>query len=171
MNGKALMRKLYVIVAAGALLALAAGVSFAAIPSSNGTITGCVGPSGGNLKVINAEAGASCANGQKQLSWNQQGPAGENGVSGYETVYAKSDVNSANTKTVFASCPPGKKVLGGGAGVYGEWTAEGQNIVDGVALVQDHPFNDNGWGARADEFIPTADNWYLFVKITCADVS
>ena len=171
MKGKTVLRKLYVFVAAGALLALAAGVSYAAIPSSNGTITGCVGPNGGDLKVINAEAGASCSKGQTQLSWNQQGPAGQNGVSGYETVTAKSDVDSTHDKTVFASCPPGKKALGGGASVYGEQIEGGQLIVEGVALVQDQPFGDTEWAARADEFIPTDDNWYLFVEVTCADVS
>ena len=171
MKGKSVLRKLYVFVAAGALLALAAGVSYAAIPSSNGTITGCVGPNGGDLKVINAEAGASCSKGQTQLSWNQQGPAGEDGVSGYETVVEQSDLDSAHDKTVFASCPPGKKVLGGGAGVYGKQVEGGQLYAQGVALVQDQPFNDYGWAARADELVPTDDDWYLFVEVTCADVS
>ena len=71
---------------------------------------------------------------------------------------------------MFASCPTGKQALGGGGGVYGEWVGDGQLIVDGVGLVQDHPFNEYGWAARATEFVPTDTTWQLVVWVRCAAI-
>ena len=55
--------------------------------------------------------------------------------------------------------------------MYGAYIAEGQVIIDGVGLVQDHPFNDYGWAARATEFVPTDDDWKLVVWVKCADAA
>jgi hypothetical protein len=168
-----LRKKAFVLLLAGSLLTLAAGVSYGAIPGANGTISACK-DNKGSLKVIDAEAGQTCNGSQQLLSWNQQGTPGApgaNGVSGYETVDVASALNSTGDKTVFAHCPSGKKALGGGGGVYGPWVGGAQVIIDGVGIVQDHPFNDDGWIVRASEFVPTDDNWYLFAKVTCADVS
>jgi hypothetical protein len=73
-----------------AAIALAAafaivGVAYAAIPSSDGVVQACykagLNPSGA-LRVIDVEAGATCANNEKSLSWSQQGPQGEKGDQG-----------------------------------------------------------------------------------------
>jgi hypothetical protein len=166
--------KRILVIALLAMAALAATSSvYAAIPSANGTISACKDQKG-SLKVIDAETGQVCNGSQQLLTWNQQGPAGQpgqDGVSGYETVDTVSATNSNGDKYVSVFCPSGKKALGGGAGVYGPLVAGGQLIVDGVAIVQSNPFNDDGWGARAAEFVPTEDTWYLSVWAICADIS
>jgi type VI protein secretion system component Hcp len=73
--------------AAGCLV-LAAGVGFAtgAIPSGDGVIHGCyvISPTGaaGQLRVIDAEAGAKCNRNEKALDWSQRGPKGDTGPPG-----------------------------------------------------------------------------------------
>lgn len=154
----------------------AAGTAYAAIPSADGVISACKTKDGA-IKLIDTEKGQSCPGSQQLVEWNKAGPAGQDGqdgqdgVSGYETVFEQSATTSSGDKTVWAACPSGKQVLGGGAGVYGVQFAEGQAIVDGVALVQSHPANGTSWAARASEFIPTDDAWYLAVWAICADVS
>ena len=93
MKGNAVLRKLYVVVAAGALLALAAGVSYAAIPSAGGLISACKAKDG-SIKLIDKEAGQNCSGDKQLVEWNKQGLAGQNGVSGYETVFATSATDS-----------------------------------------------------------------------------
>ena len=85
-------KKLNILVLAGVLLAIAAGVSYAAIPSSNGTISACKDNKGA-LKVIDAEAGQTCNTNQQLLTWNQQGPQGPPGSAvGYAFVAHTGDV-------------------------------------------------------------------------------
>lgn len=121
-----------------ALLALAAvaaaGLAYGAIPSSNGTITGCVDAKG-SLKLIDAEAGATCAAGKQTLTWNQQGPAGPQGAQGTQGPQGPQGAPgpsdgyfvSAPDKTVAAGSgyqtiatldlPPGSYVIAARAGV------------------------------------------------------
>ena len=70
-------------IAALALVAVlaAAGVAYAAIPSADGVIHGCYLPSG-NLRVIDAQAGATCTSSEKSLNFNQTGPQGPKGDPG-----------------------------------------------------------------------------------------
>jgi len=56
------------VVALLALLVAASGAAFAAIPSSNGTITTCYAQNG-SLRVIDTEAGQTCRSTETQLSW------------------------------------------------------------------------------------------------------
>jgi hypothetical protein len=154
-----------------AALGAAGGVS-AAIPAGDGQISACK-LKDGSIKLIDKEAGQNCPGNQQLIEWNQQGPAGQDGqdgVSGYERVSTSSDLDSNGDKTVWVFCPAGKSVLGGGAGVYGEYSDGGQVIIDGVALVQNHPFNTYGWSARASEFVAVGDAWQLHVWAICADV-
>lgn len=167
------MKRIFVI----ALLALAAVAAtssvYAAIPSANGTISACKDQKGA-LKVIDAESGQVCNGSQQLLTWNQQGPAGQpgqDGVSGYETVHTESNMDSSGDKTLWAYCPSGKKTLGGGAGVYGPTVEGGSVIVEGVGIVDSQPFFDNGWVARAAEFVPTDTAWYVVAWVICEDVS
>ena len=151
----------------------AAGSAYAAVPSADGVISACKTKDGA-IKLIDVEKGQTCQGSQELVEWNQQGPegpAGQDGVSGYETVYEQSATTSSGDKTVWAYCPSGTQVIGGGAGVYGPVTGEFQLIIDGVGIVQSHPMNTSGWGARAAEFIPTDDEWHLSVWAICVDVS
>jgi len=85
-----ILRKAQWIAALGVVAAVAAGVSYAAIPSLNGTISACVDAKGG-LKVIDVDNGAACGANTTPLTWNQrglqgltgpQGPKGDPGVQG-----------------------------------------------------------------------------------------
>jgi hypothetical protein len=58
------------ITAALVVAAVAGGIAFAAIPGSDGTISGCYRVSDGALRVIDAEAGQTCRQGEKPLSWS-----------------------------------------------------------------------------------------------------
>ena len=57
----------------------AVGWAFAAIPAGNGTITACYKNSGGALRVIDADKGATCTSLETTLTWNQKGPTGPTG--------------------------------------------------------------------------------------------
>src|SRR5215208_2840485 len=108
--------------------AVAAGVSYAAIPSADGTISACV-DSHGAVKLIDAENGVTCASGKKLVTWNQQGPQGlpgqpgpqglpgqqgAPGISGYVVVTSSNPEFAKIDDRVVLSCPAGKKPLGGG---------------------------------------------------------
>ena len=72
-----------VVAAGGVSIALAAvGVAVAAIPGPNGTVTGCYARSGGQLRVIDAEAGRVCTRQENTLTWSQRGPIGPTGPAG-----------------------------------------------------------------------------------------
>ena len=57
------------VVAYLALFVALGGVSYAVIPSSDGTISGCYNNSNGVVRVINADAGATCPGGTTPISW------------------------------------------------------------------------------------------------------
>lgn len=72
-----------VTVAVAGLMAGSVAVGLAAIPdSTSGVITGCYKTSNGALRVIDAEAGATCGNSEMTIYWNQQGPQGPQGPEG-----------------------------------------------------------------------------------------
>jgi hypothetical protein len=163
------MKKLQILIAAAAFLALAAGVAYSAIPSSSGTITACK-DNKGVLKVIDAEAGATCNANQQLLTWNQQGPAGPAGpagISGYQVVSSMTEGGPNNSAvTAMASCPEGKVPIGGGGRI---------NDLDsnGLAFIVDsHPFSYvNGWRVRAARNWETQQSFSVSAVVICATVS
>jgi hypothetical protein len=127
-TGRTIKGARWVVLPAIVAAVAAAGIAHAAIPSSNGTISACLDAKGA-LKVIDAEAGTTCAAGREPLTWNQQGPQGAPGVpgpkgdpglqgapgvSGYELVADTSAFTSVHAKELVLECPSGKKPLGGG---------------------------------------------------------
>jgi hypothetical protein len=73
------------VVLAGVVLAAAVGgVAYASIPDSSGVIHGCYLPGIGLLRVYDPQSPIShkCGAKEKQLDWNQVGPAGPAGPSG-----------------------------------------------------------------------------------------
>src|SRR6266508_3793074 len=58
------------------------GTALAAIPDAGGVIHGCYKPSDEKLRVIDTEAGRTCASNETALSWNQTGPQGPTGPTG-----------------------------------------------------------------------------------------
>lgn len=73
-------KKLAAAAVAAAAVAGTAGVSFASIPASSGTINGCYNNKNGALSVI--DSSAKCPNGTTSLNWNQTGPPGPAGPTG-----------------------------------------------------------------------------------------
>jgi hypothetical protein len=70
-----------------ALVLAVSGVSYAAIPASDGEIDGCYQKPGllsnpGAVRVIDAERGQQCRSNETALAWNQQGPKGDKGDKG-----------------------------------------------------------------------------------------
>src|SRR5690349_4398291 len=59
--------------AVAAVIAVAAGIAWAAIPDSGGVYTGCYSTTSspiGRLRVIDPGAGQRCAAGEVQITWN-----------------------------------------------------------------------------------------------------
>lgn len=77
------------ILAIGLIGVLAAvGVGYAAIPDGAGKLTGCYLSGSGQLRLIDVEAtpAQTCRTNETQVSWNQQGPKGEQGIQGIQGV-------------------------------------------------------------------------------------
>ena len=93
-----------------------------------------------------------------------QGPAGTNGVTGHEIVYDTSPTNSDAEKVLTATCPAGKKVVGGGGYAF--------NLLfpDDVALVASFPYNGNGWRVVLQETDAYAPAWLARAYAICANV-
>jgi len=153
------------------LVAAVAGVSYAAIPAADGTISACKDQKG-ILKVINAEAGQTCSGSQQLLTWNQQGPqgpAGQDGISGYQVVHGTSaQYDSADEKYAFATCPSGKMPVGGG-GSSGHQAGPSYYTLP-VALISSRS-NGTAWFVRAREIVPTDEPWELIAEAICVTAS
>lgn len=133
-------------------------------PSSNGgVIHACVLPSG-VIKVVGE--GEACPAGQTALEWNVSGPSG---VSGYEVVREDFEVAAGGFLREFLPCPAGKVVLGGGAQVAGEGTADFHTVLQESTPGTVGGEAQSGWlvAIRNDD---TAAHT-IAIQATCASVS
>jgi len=89
------------------------------------------------------------------------GPQGSPGVSGVQIVSADSASDSTAFKPIDVSCPGGKKLLGGGARLYG---ATGD-----VALDESYPTDATTWHAYGSEIVATAVSWHVTAYAICAN--
>lgn len=88
------------------------------------------------------------------------GPTGASGVSGYELIEVTSPVDSTSPKYVNASCPAGKKPVGGGAVMNNS----GYDIV----TVFSYPYPSvNGWRSGFKEDTATAGVWFASTSVVC----
>jgi hypothetical protein len=152
---------------AAAIVTGIAGVSYAAVPAANGTISACKDAKGG-LKVIDAEAGQTCNANQHLLTWNQQGPAGPQGapgISGYELVFAQQPASDSDTKSQFVACPQGKSPIGGGGSIRDD-TGALSNV---ATLTRVQPLA-SGYNVAAVEREGVTVTWSLFASAICATV-
>jgi hypothetical protein len=103
-----------------------------------------------------------------QLPAGAQGPAGPQGppgIAGLERRDVVTPSSSANTKTLSAVCPTGKRVIGGGARVTGSGVAD-------VTINESFPDSDGTkWNATARESDATIGSWVLQVYALCATVA
>lgn len=80
------MRGKYILAAVLATAFTGAGIAAASVPDSSGVIHGCSAKLGGDLRVVDTDAGQVCSSLlENPLSWNQigpQGPKGDPGVQG-----------------------------------------------------------------------------------------
>lgn len=93
-----------------------------------------------------------------------QGTPGTPGLSGREQVSAETPLNAISPKNLTATCPAGKKVIGGGV----ELSGAGRNR---VSATENKPSGDNAWEAEAFEVVGTNATWKVVVHAICANVT
>jgi hypothetical protein len=94
-----------------------------------------------------------------------QGPVGPTGISGMQRFDVATSSDSTSPKTAVATCPSGKRPVGGGARVIGN----GANV---VSIIENFPDSDTvHWNAKASEVVGTAQTWQLQVYALCATVA
>jgi hypothetical protein len=91
------------------------------------------------------------------------GAQGAPGLAAVEIVTVDSANSSTGVKQADATCPAGKKVIGGGAHLYG---AGGD-----IALDESYPSSVSTWRATAWEVNATALSWHVSAFAICATVA
>jgi hypothetical protein len=100
-----------------------------------------------------------------QLPTGAPGPQGPPGVSGLQRADVSTSTDSGSPKSVAATCPAGKRTIGGGARVTGPGSSE-------VSITDSFPEADGSkWNTRAIEVNPTNQTWALTAFAICATVS
>jgi hypothetical protein len=92
-----------------------------------------------------------------------QGPAGP-AIAGLEIVSASSVIDDTNPKTVTATCPTGKILLGGGAQIT---NSAGNN---NIALFASYPSATDTWTGTGVATDPNVGTWSLSAHAICAVV-
>lgn len=122
--------------AATAFVAVLVGgaVAIGALPDSKGRINACYVKSGerkGEVRLL--VSGTRCRSGEKKLSWNQEGPPGENGATNVVIRRMSTPCHGGTscTRATFRSyCLEGERATGGGA----EVTSQGDRLVSSEPL-------------------------------------
>ncbi len=81
-------------------------------------------------------------------------------MSGYELAASALGPNTASAKSVTATCPAGKVVLGGGFAVSG--------LIDAGLLAQNGPSSTTAWTVTMAELDPGSPSWTLTATAICA---
>jgi len=123
------------------------------------------------LKSLRGAAGPRGAQGTQgpqgaqgsQGAQGKKGATGASGMSSYTTVQGTTANNSDQYKTVDATCPPGDRVVGGGA-----WVVPADAGAP-VAVVRDQPASTY-WIGAGSEVAAYAGNWYLVTSAVCVKV-
>lgn len=114
---RGLGRPVAVLLIAGAAVAGGVGLgrAFAATPAT--VFHACLTP-GGSLEHVSTGTAPKCDDRESAVSWDQTGPQGAPGISGYQIV---SNLQSSfpNFTQLGVNCPPGKRAIGGGAEALG----------------------------------------------------
>ncbi|MEX2612730.1 MAG: hypothetical protein WD380_04065 [Gaiellaceae bacterium] len=102
--------------------------------------------------------------GPGQIPAGPVGPQGPPGLSAREQVSIETPLSSTSPKNITATCPAGKKALGGGIELGGA----GRNR---VTPTENKPAGDNAWEGEAFEVVATNATWKLIVHVICATVT
>lgn len=118
-----------------------------------------------DFKAGQLPAGAAGPEGDKGGKGDKgdKGDTGAPGVSEYEIVTAQSPTDSTANKAITASCPAGKKLLGGGA-----LTIPANATTSWV--VASFPPNATSWQARGTETPGYVGTWTLSAVAICAKI-
>jgi len=95
----------------------------------------------------------------------------EIGINGYEFVRKTSVSDSSTRKVLSASCPQGKRIIGGGGSVFP--TLTDPNRLNAPIALRTNGVNLNGfdsWDVEAVEVNPYEPTWVIFAMAVCADV-
>jgi hypothetical protein len=102
-----------------------------------------------------------------------QGPAGPSGLDGYEVVTASASSGSSNLAIADATCPNGKKGLGGGAAIFGTINSGGAADGTGPHLFQSFPEVNGGvvtgWDGGAISSQAYAGQFSISVWVICVN--
>jgi hypothetical protein len=165
-----------IVIASVALLVAMGGTSIAAVSALPRSSVGTAQLKTGAVTTAklrkNAVTSAKIGNGSLQrvdfavgqLPAGPTGPQGAPGVSGREEIMAETAQSSSSPKTVTATCPAGKKVLGGGIEVGGPGRSR-------VTVTESQPAGDSGWEAEAFEALATGAAWKLEAHAICGTVA
>jgi hypothetical protein len=93
-----------------------------------------------------------------------QGPPGPPGLSGLQPVFTTSAIDSTPTRTLNATCPSGKRAIGGGVAV-------GPASTPAVAVTSSYLANSTTWSTAAREVTATSATWGLNAVVICATVA
>jgi hypothetical protein len=94
------------------------------------------------------------------------GPEGPPGMSGYQIVSQSSGGGSPDHQSATATCPAGKKAVGGGA-----YLAASAATYFPVAIDMSQPAGGGtGWMAGAREITATTGTWSVYAYAICVDV-
>ena len=128
-----------------AVLALAAGIAYAAIPDSNSKVfTACMLKNVGTIRLIDPALGSGslmghCSSLETLVSWNQQGQPGTNGTNGTDGTKGTNGTDGTNgvSPTVAqlavgdVNCPAGGAAITDAAGSTA-YVCSGRNGADGA---------------------------------------
>lgn len=99
------------------------------------------------------------------------GPAG--GVAGYEIVTSDTAMQNVDEQIGVATCPAGKRILGGGSFVFNDTTPiSGDHSL--VVTGESHPFPGfpsaslDSWRVRAVRLPPAISSWHMRIFAVCA---
>jgi len=165
------------VVASLALLLVLAGSAYAAVALPRDSVGAAQLRSGavtsldvrdGSLRALDMSPAARRALSGRVGPRGLQGPKGDPGtagIAGIEIVQAGSSFSSSPERQITVDCPPGKRLLGGGAGAWGRAMISTPNE---IALAASHPLDEDTWLATAHEVVATDTEWFLRVNAICA---
>jgi hypothetical protein len=156
------------LVLAATVLCVIAGtvVAAAAIPDANGVIHACRKNNGGTLRVIDTDAGQTCASNETALNWSQtgpQGPPGAGGISGLHVVsqnFTAPPNNPGFTVNATVPCPTGEIAVSGGFIL---------SSTQSLVVDASRPSSTTGWNVIVNTI--SADSGIFTVYATCASGS